>query len=346
MNRSLMHLGVLALLLASACRPSGDAAPAADNARTGTSEIAAEVNGEPISVAELDEWIKEDLFQSRTGKPNELYDLRTQALNAMFEERVLESEAARRGVDVETLIEQETAAQGPITDADVSGWYTENQERLGETEFADIADQIRSFLSQQREKKTREVLLENAELIVRLEPPRAQISVEGPSKGPEDALVTIVEFSDFQCPYCSRVLPTLTQVMERYPEDVRIVYRNFPLPSHQRASAAAEAALCAQEQGKFWAYHDKLFENSRALSDDQLKDHAKKLELDVPAFEQCQSEERFEEQIQNDVREARAAGVTGTPAFFVNGVLLSGARPAADFYRTIDAELERLKPGA
>ena len=158
--------------------------------------------------------------------------------------------------------------------------------------------------------------------------------------------MTIVEFSDFQCPYCSRVLPTLTQVMERYPEDVRIVYRNFPLPSHQRASAAAEAALCAQEQGKFWAYHDKLFENSRALSDDQLKDHAKKLELDVPAFEQCQSEERFEEQIQNDVREARAAGVTGTPAFFVNGVLLSGARPAADFYRTIDAELERLKPGA
>ncbi|MDP7571917.1 MAG: thioredoxin domain-containing protein, partial [Myxococcota bacterium] len=136
------------------------------------------------------------------------------------------------------------------------------------------------------------------------------------------------------------------EVFRLDPEVSARVLEKYQAILDSRDNAAAEAALCAQEQGKFWAYHDKLFENSRALSDDQLKDHAKKLELDVPAFEQCQSEERFEEQIQNDVREARAAGVTGTPAFFVNGVLLSGARPAADFYRTIDAELERLKPGA
>ncbi len=343
MRHSLVPLTVIPLLLAPACRPGDDAAAPVASA----SAVAAEVNGEPITVAELDKWIKEDLFRARAGEPSELFELRDRALGLMLEERVLEIEAKNRGVAVQTLLEGEVAALGPVTDAEVSTWYAENEDRLGKVELDDeVKDQIRSFLSQQRESEARKALVESAELIVHLQPPRIQVSAEGPSKGPADAPVTIVEFSDFQCPYCSRVLSTLAQVMERYPEGVRIVYRNFPLRSHQRAGPAAEASLCADEQGKFWSYHDKLFANARALSDEQLKGYAEELELDVPAFEQCYDERRFAEQVETDVREGHAAGVTGTPAFFVNGVLLSGARPSADFYRAIDAELERLKEGA
>ena len=343
MRHSLVPLTVIPLLLAPACRPGDDAAAPVASAPA----VAAEVNGEPITVAELDKWIKEDLFRARAGEPSELFELRDRALGLMLEERVLEIEAKRRGVDIEQLLEDEVATLGPVTDAQVSTWYAENEERLGELELNDaVKDQIRSFLAQGQESEARESLIEGAELVVHLEPPRIQVSAEGPSKGPVDATVTIVEFSDFQCPYCSRVLSTLAQVMERYPEGVRIVYRNFPLRSHQRAGPAAEASLCADEQGKFWSYHDKLFANARALSDEQLKGYAEELELDVPAFEQCYDERRFAKQVEIDVREGREAGVTGTPAFFVNGIMLSGARPATDFYRVIDAELERLKDGA
>lgn len=346
MNRSLLPASALALLMALACQPAAkDGAPPPD-APAASTEIAAEVNGEQITVVELDEWIKEDFLREQASNPSEFYDLRESALQRLIEIRVLEAEAARRGVDIDTLLEQQAATLGPITDTDVQTWYESNKERLGNSELADIEPQVRSFLIQRRANEVRGSLLEGAELVIHLEAPRIQVPATGPSKGPENASVTIVEFSDFECPYCSRVLPTLEQVMARYPEDVRLVYRNFPLRSHSRAGPAAEAALCAEEQGQFWAYHDKLFANARALSDEQLKSYAQELGLDMPAFEQCYDERRFADQVANDVQEALAAGVSGTPAFFINGVSLSGARPPEDFYRTIEIELERLKDGA
>jgi len=123
---------------------------------------------------------------------------------------------------------------------------------------------------------------------------------------------------------------------------VRVVYRNMTLGSHQRAKPAAEAALCADEQGKFWAYHDVLFENTRELDDEDLKKYAEEVGLDMAKFDECYGEGRFAEQVAKDTSEARAAGVSGTPAFFVNGVMLSGAKPPQDFFRLIDAELSRL----
>jgi protein-disulfide isomerase len=168
------------------------------------------------------------------------------------------------------------------------------------------------------------------------------VPADGPSRGPEDAPITIVEFSDFQCPFCRRVLPTLEQVMEKYPGQVRVVYRNLPLRSHKRARPAAEAALCANDQGQFWPYHDMLFENTRQLSDEDLLRYAGEVGLDSDQFQACYDEQRFAQQVSDDMAAARAAGANGTPAFFVNGVLLSGAKPPADFFRVIDAELERL----
>ena len=346
MKRHRLAFLTFAALAALACQPGTNDTGPGTLASTNGSEVAAEIDGQPVTVAELDAWIKEDLFRGQAADPSELFELRDSALQQMFEERALEAEAQRRGVDIATLIDQEVAAQGALTDTELRAWYDENRARLNNAEFEDIQDQIRSFLERQRFGTAREAILESSQFTVYLEPPRVEVAAVGPSKGPADAPVTIVEFSDFECPFCSRVLPTLDQVMARYPNQVRIVYRNFPLRNHPRAGPAAEAALCAGEQEKFWVFHDMLFANSRKLSDDDLNGYAEELELDMPAFEACYTERRFAEQVARDFREGQAAGVTGTPAFLVIGVSLWGARPASDFYRTIDAELARLKEGA
>jgi protein-disulfide isomerase len=177
---------------------------------------------------------------------------------------------------------------------------------------------------------------------IHIEAPRIDVAATGPAKGPADARVTIVEFSDFQCPFCQRVLPTLERVLETYPEDVRIVYRHLPLRSHGRARPAAEASLCAADQDGFWPYHDALFANTKALADEDLVRYAAESGLDAERFQRCLEERRFAAQVDEDAAAARGAGITGTPAFVVNGILLSGARPFEDFARVIDAELDRL----
>jgi protein-disulfide isomerase len=253
--------------------------------------------------------------------------------------------AEKAGISVEELVANKVAELGEVTDEETLAFYEENKGRLGTAEYDALKDQIRDFLTSQREGAARSQLKAGGDVVVFLEPPRVEVAPEGPSKGADDAPITIVEFSDFQCPYCKRVIPTLQEVMERYPDQVRLVFRNFPLGNHSRAKPAATAALCADRQDKFWAYHDRLFENARELSDEDLKRYATELELDIAAFEACLSDEAIAKQIEADFADGRAAGVTGTPAFFVNGVLLSGAKPSAAFFRTIDAELARLNKG-
>ena len=165
---------------------------------------------------------------------------------------------------------------------------------------------------------------------------------DDPSWGPEDAPVTIVEFSDFQCPFCSRFFSqTYPQIKQEYEGQVRFVYRDFPLTSlHENAQKAAEASECANEQGKFWDYHDMLFNNQAALDVASLKGYASQLGLDSTAFDQCLDSGKYTEEVQKDYQEGVSYGVTGTPAFFINGVSLIGAQPYANFKAAIDAALQ------
>jgi protein-disulfide isomerase len=333
-------------LAALACQPSPPGAPPAagpETAGAAGGEIAAEVNGVAISVAELDAWIKEDLFRRSAESPGKLFELRQRGLDALVEERIVESEARKRGVGSDELIDLEVAALGAVSDAEVQKFYDENKDQLGGASFDDVKERIRSFLASRREAEALEALRERAAVVVHLEPPRVSVAATGPSKGPQDARVTIVEFSDFQCPFCQRVMPTLEKILEKYPQDVRVVYRNLPLRSHSRARPAAEAALCADEQGKFWDYHDKLFANNRALGDPELLRYGQEVGLDAAKFEACVKERRYAQRVDEDLAEAQRAGASGTPAFFVNGVLISGAKPPEDFFRVIDAELARLE---
>ena len=344
-------LALCLLAFAAGCRPgtepgaptaTGQAAPTSAAAAAASGELAAELEGVPITTGELDAWIRDDLFRRSASSPSDLHDLRMAALDSILEERIVASVAQQRGVSPEELVAQQVAELGPVTDEEVQAFYAEHQQRMGEAELEEVQDRIRGFLAQSRETDAMEGIWEQANFVVHLEPPRVEVAAVGPARGPEAAPITIVEFSDFQCPFCQRVIPTLDEVLEKYPDQVRVVYRNLPLRSHDRARPAAEAALCADEQGQFWPYHDKLFENTRQLEDDNLLAYAGELGLDAGKFKACYEENRFAQQVSDDVDAARAAGISGTPAFVVNGILISGAKPPAEFYRIIDAELERL----
>lgn len=167
------------------------------------------------------------------------------------------------------------------------------------------------------------------------------INPDDPVRGNPQAKVTIVEFSDFQCPYCGIVEPTVKKVLETYADKVRLVYKNFPLPSHENAQPAALAALCAKEQGKFWEYHDTLFENQESLKVTDLKKYAADLGLKTQDFTSCLDGKKYKSQIEMDIMEANRVGVRGTPAFFINGRFLSGAQPFENFQTIIEEELKK-----
>jgi protein-disulfide isomerase len=172
-------------------------------------------------------------------------------------------------------------------------------------------------------------------------PPRVEVAAEGPSKGPAKAPVTIVEFSDFECPYCGRAEAVVSQVLATYGDKVRLVYRDYPLPMHPSAPKAAEAAHCAADQGKYWEMHGKLFANQRGLAVEALKGYAGELGLDSAKFGACLDSGEKAKVVEAHRKAGDEAGVSGTPAFFVNGVLLSGAQPFEAFKQLVDAELAK-----
>jgi protein-disulfide isomerase len=333
---------VIPLMIACQAEPPG--ADSASSESPEGAEIAAEVDGEAITVAELDEWIRNDLFEAKArGGASKLYQLRSSALDRILEERVIDAAAKRRGISNSEVLRLEIEELGPVSDEEVEAFFAENKSRLGESTLEKLSPQIRRFIESQRTTTAKANLREEAKVVTHLEPPRYKITAEGPSKGPADAAVTIVEFSDFQCPYCQRALPTLNDVLEKYPGKVRVVYRHLPLDRiHKRARPAAEAAACAEDQQQFWPYHDKLFANNRALEKEDLIRYASEVGLDDARFAECIDERTFQAKVEADLQAAQTAGISGTPAFVVNGVLLSGARPPADFYRIIDAELQRI----
>lgn len=161
--------------------------------------------------------------------------------------------------------------------------------------------------------------------------------------GPSNALVTIVMFEDFQCPFCSRAAGTMEELRKTYGKDVRLVFKHLPLPFHKNAMPAALAAEAAGRQGKFWKMHDLLFDNQRALSDDDLERYAKKLKLRRKQFRKDMNDASLKAKVEANMEQASALGVRGTPAFFINGRFLSGAQPIDAFSALVDEELAHAK---
>jgi protein-disulfide isomerase len=309
-------------------------------------EPLAEVDGEEITSQDL-----ELVLGARLATLEEqLHNLKRQGLESLIVKRLLAHEAARRGIPIPALLDAEVREKAePVTDEEVEAYYQANKSRLSGDEAA-VRSNAREHLRQQKVAIRRAIfvasLRSQATIKVSLKPPpiiRVAVSVNGtPVRGTADAPVTLVEFSDFHCPFCKRAQATLKQVIERYPDRVRHVYRDFPVDKlHPRARAAHEAARCAEDQGKFWEYHDVLFLRAPKAEPRDLRRYAEQVGLDMPTFESCVSTRSHRATVQRDVDEATKLGLNGTPAFFINGRPLQGAQPLEAFVRIIDDELAR-----
>ena len=306
----------------------------------------AEVDG----VAITSEEVEKPLAPQLSKLEEQIYNLKRQRVEALINEKLLSKEAAKRGVSVPALLDAEvTAKVGLVTEQEIEKFYQENKNQL-KGEESSLREQIRAHLQNQKLATRREEFLKSlrsqAKVVVNLKPPpvlRVEVPVDGaPVKGSAKAPVTIVEFSDFHCPFCRRVLPTLAQLESQYGDKIKLVFRDFPIDNlHPGASQAHEAARCANEQGKFWAYHDKLFASPPKSSPEIFKGLAKEVGLDMPGFENCFDSGKYQAAIKKDIEEGNRLGVTGTPAFFINGRIVSGAQPLEAFARIIDDELSR-----
>jgi len=315
--------------------------------RDSRDEVVARVGERAITMAEVDRRWAAEHAASWAQVRQETYDARWRVLEGMIGEYLIDAEAAARGVSRERLLEVELARRiRPVTGEEIASFYRSLGQRASGATLEQLTPAIRQLLEEQRPIQARQSLIDDlrsASTSVRtmLEPPRLQVTTAAtdPVFGPAGAPVEIVEFSDFQCPFCARVQPALQKLRAAFPNRIRFVFKDLPLPMHAEAFAAAEAAQCAHEQGKFWEYRDVLFAHQEALGREDLKRYAATLKLDTARFNTCLNEDRFKHLVQADIDESERYGASSTPAFFINGRLLNGAQPYEAFERIVREEL-------
>jgi len=312
------------------------------------------VNGETITekqvqteaAAELDR-LEAKRLQFESGLVRDKQTVLENQLNQMIEDRVLTAEAKKRGTTTDKLVEDEVDKKVAVpADEAILKFYNDNKARIN-CSFADTARDIRDYLMDRERDKAFTAFIDGLKKDYKvtsyIEPARVTVATAGfPSKGPANAAVTIVEFSDFECPYCGGFYPTLKEIEKNYKDRIRIVYRQFPLTSiHPRALKAAEASLCANDQGQFWQMHDAMFTDQKNLEVSDLKDKAAKLTLNTGTFNACLDSSKYASIIKNEILEGAKLGVNGTPSMFINGRFLSGDQPYDDLAKVIDDELNR-----
>jgi protein-disulfide isomerase len=308
---------------------------------TKKSDPIATVDGQGITEDDLAPLVQGQLRPLRDQE----YQIKKKALENLISQKVLDAEAKKKGLTADKLLEQEVDSKMPEpTDAEINAVYAVQKDQINRP-LAEVKPQLQQNLKRAKIQIARQEysahLREQAKVAVLLSPPRVQVSFDPKRvKGNPKAGVMIVEFSDFQCPYCGQVEATLKSVLAKHEGTVALAFRDMPISQiHPFAQGAAEAARCAAEQGKFWEYHDLLFADQGALDRNGLIAKAATLQLDPKQFETCISSEKYKSQVQQDNQEGMRAGVSGTPGFFINGVFISGAQPEAAFDKIIEEQL-------
>jgi len=308
--------------------------------RSEDTAVLAEVDGIRITAAEFNRRKPQAMFQAQQA----LYDAKKKALEALVDDVLLEREARKENVTVEELLKRhiEPAIGKEPSDEVLRVYY----EGVDSTEpFETAKDKIREYIRQRRIVKAKTAYIESlrtqAQIAYRLDPPRADISLAGtPIRGGKNAPVTVVEFADFECPYCQMIHPDLTKLRAETGDKVAFAFKDLPLPSHTHAEKAAEAAHCAGAQGKYWEFHDRLFETKQyELS--KLKETARELKLNGEAFDKCLDSGAQAAFVRSSLNEAQALTIPGTPAFFVNGRFISGPASYEVLRNAIQEELAR-----
>jgi protein-disulfide isomerase len=325
-----------------AAAPTPAAATTPDAKKPVWPEVLAKVGDETITRGDALDFIVTEVSRQAQAQP---FDIMSQSVDQIIAGKLVDAEAAKAKKPTdEWLKEQVDKRIAEPSDGEVEAAYNQFKARLGDQTLEQAKPQIVRYLKSQQGQTIYTQIVDElrakANIKLFFEPPRVVVG-EGvyPSRGPKDAPVTIVEFSDYQCPFCSRGETAMTQVKETYGDKVRIFFRDFPLSFHQNAQKAAEAAGCAGDQGKFWEMHDKLFANQQALGIPELKKYAGELSLDQKKFDECLDGGKRADAIKKDTADGATAGVTGTPGFFVNGRFLNGAMPFEKFAVLIDEEL-------
>jgi protein-disulfide isomerase len=260
----------------------------------------------------------------------------------MLDEMIVEKAASAANLSPGDYLNQQIEAGGEVPEEEIAAFYEKRINQMGELSLDEMRDRISAHLKERRAVKIVRDLRDQAAAEIMLEPARVEVEAIGPSRGPDDAIVTIIEFSDFHCPYCGRVVRTIDKVLAKYPTQVRFVFRNLPLSIHPRAIAAAEAAACAANQGSFWDYHDLIFADRKADSDEDFERHASELGLDMQAFRQCVQNRETQQIVEADIAAAGSLRISGTPSFVINGIPLHGAQGLKAFSEVIDAEIARI----
>jgi len=337
---------------AAAQSESSSAAPAAAPATAGDLPATlATVGTENITLADVRNRVGEQLDQLDIQYKRTRDKIIGSALDSILHERLIAAETKKTGKTADELLAAEVKGSALPSEIEIAAWYNENQARLGGKTLDQLRPQISDLLAKQRKAEAvanlEDRLRKEHAVKVAFQPFRMTFTNDGaPTLGKKDAPVTLVEFSDFQCPYCQAAAPALKQVAQKFGDKVQIVYRQYPIPSlHPFAFKAAEASLCANEQGKFWALHDAMFEDQKKLAVSDIKATAKRLGMDSQKFDSCLDSGRYVEQVQNDQREGSRIGVNGTPAMFINGTYVEGGSvPFSVLEALIKKELSRINP--
>jgi len=305
--------------------------------------VVASIGTRSITLHEIEQAVALPLYQADQQRS----ELLQQALQRLIDEELLKTEASRKGVTVSQLVANASQSESIARLADLPAPV----KQLNSSKARSNVGNETSF-DPQEQARLRQALLvalrRQAAIHINLPPPEAPIlsvsTDDDPFMGPADAPITIVEFSDFQCPYCKLSVPIIKEILAKYPGKVRVVYRDYPSPNHPYAPQAAEAAQCAGDQGKFWEYHDGLFERQRPGSGWNFDELAKGIGLDWAIFATCLNGRRYQEEVAKDLRDAITLGVTSTPTFFINGRPLVGAKPFAEFQAVIERLLKQQTP--
>ncbi|MEE2822532.1 MAG: thioredoxin domain-containing protein [Acidobacteriota bacterium] len=340
---------VFALCLCALCLEQGSSLFAQQE---GASEIIANIRDKGISLAELEAAVEKELHQLEMDslafeavQKQKKYDVLEKQLRAMMSAELFKLEAAERAISRDDLLEQEVYSKmQSVTEQDVESFYATNRSRIREPKVQ-VLPMIRRHLTETKMNDAQQSfvdrLKEKYQVYDAFGPFRLDIATEGhPFLGPVDAPVTVVEFSDFECPYCLAMFGSLKTLRQKYGEKIRFVFRQFPLNRiHPRAQKAAEASLCAADQGKFWELHDAMFEDQDGLKVPDLESKAEFAGMDMEEFKACLNDARYSEHVKQDIVDGTAAGVLGTPALFINGRPLLGSVPYEEITKLVDEEL-------
>jgi len=304
---------------------------------TTAQEAVAKVSGRILTLGDLQAQESGKLLQAQY----QYYLSERKALEEAIDNRLLEDEAKKKQITLDQLLDTEVYKGVKDPTEDQLQVYYEGLET--QEPYESIRAEVLQHIRDMRRNKARaayvEQLRKNAQINILLMPPTANVETANAfAKGDKKAPIVLVEFADYQCPYCQKVNPQIQQLKKEFGDSLTIIYKDFPLPMHHGAEKAAEASRCAGEQGKFWEYHDVLF-YSKLLEPDDLKEHARVLKLDTDRFNSCLDNGTEAEAVQKDLQEAKNLGLTGTPSFFVNGHFFSGVVDFAALKDIINQQL-------